>query len=345
MAPVSTTEQASPLRKAAILLITLGEETSAELMQQLSQAEVRQLCEETARVKEISGEQTESVLREFYQLTSGAKNGRSGGLEFTQRMLTRVMGPDNAKKLLAEAANPVAAGFAKMEPLVKADPAQVARSLSTEHPQTIALVVAHLPTDQAASLLTELPASLRGEVVFRMARLDQITPEVVAQIAEAIGEKFGKQAGISREAYGGVRIVADLCNRLDPNISQEVLQNMESVSPETAERIRKVMFVFDDVLKLDDMAMSEINSRVDRKTLVLALKGTSEQLKEHFTKKMSSRAREMLLEDLDALGPVKLRDVDEAQQELINVIRQLEQEGVISSRGAGDSGGKDRYVS
>jgi flagellar motor switch protein FliG len=120
---------------------------------------------------------------------------------------------------------------------------------------------------------------------------------------------------------------------------------MESVSPETAERIRKVMFVFDDVLKLDDMAMSEINSRVDRKTLVLALKGTSEQLKEHFTKKMSSRAREMLLEDLDALGPVKLRDVDEAQQELINVIRQLEQEGVISSRGAGDSGGKDRYVS
>jgi len=346
MATATTPQTTSRIRKAAILLITLGEEASAHLMQQLSHDEVRKLCEETTRVREISGEQTESVLREFYQLTSGAKDQASGGLEFTQRMLSRVMGPESAKKLLAEAANPVAAGFAKMEPLVRSDPSKVARSLNNEHPQTIALIVAHLPPDQAVSLLTELPSDVRVEVVLRMARLDQITPEVVAQIAEAISEKFGKQEGINREVYKGVTIVADLCNRLDPNISQEILQNIDAASPETAERIRKIMFVFEDVLTLDDMAMSELNTRVDRKTLVLALKGTSDQLKEHFTKKMSSRAREMMMEDLEALGPVKLRDVDEAQQEVITVIRQLQQEGVISStRGAADGGVTDGYVS
>lgn len=341
------TQASSALRKAAILLITLGEEASAEMMQQLSHDEVRRLCEETSRVKEISGDQTETVLREFYQLTSEAKEKRNGGMEFTQRMLNRAMGPDAARKLLVEAADPVAAGFAKLEPLVKADAGQVARSLTSEHPQTIALIVAHLPADQAVSLLTELPSELRSEVTLRMARLDQITPEVVAQIAEAIGERFGKSKGIAREAYGGIKIVADLCNRLDPSVSQEILQAMEASSPETAENIRKIMFVFEDVLRLDDMAMGEINGRVDRKTLVLALKGTSDALKEHFTKKMSSRAREMLLEDLDALGPVKIKDVEDAQQEVIATIRQLEQEGVISSRGAAssDGGGNDGYVS
>ncbi len=338
-------QQTTALRKAAILLITLGEEASAELMQQLPQNDVRRLAEETTRVKEISGEQTETVLREFYELTAAAKDRRSGGLDFTQRMLTRAMGPESARKLLAEAADPVVAGFAKLEPLVKSDVAQVARSLRSEHPQTIGLIVSHLPSDQAVSLLTELPSELRTEVAIRMARLDQISPEVVAQIAEAVGEKFGKAESINREAYGGVRIVADLCNRLDPTISQEILENMETSSPETAEKIRKIMFVFEDVLRLDDIAMGEINSRVDRKTLVLALKGTSEQLKEHFTKKMSSRAREMLFEDLEAMGPVKLRDVEAAQQEVIATVRQLEMEGVISSRGAEEGGGGDGYVS
>jgi flagellar motor switch protein FliG len=345
MATASTKPTISSLRKAAILLITLGEESSAELMQQMAQDEVRRICEETARVKEISGDQTEAVLREFYQLTSESKEKRVGGLEFTQRMLSRAMGPETAKKLLAEAANPVAAGFAKLEPLVKADAAQVARTLNSEHPQTIALIIAHLSPDQAVSLLTELPGDLRSEVSLRMARLDQIAPEVVAQIAEAIGERFGRQEGINREAYGGVNIVADLCNRLDPAISEEILKTMESSSPEIAERIRKIMFVFEDVLRLDDMAMAEINSRVDRKTLVMALKGTTEQLKEHFTKKMSSRAREMLFEDLEALGPVKIKDVEDAQQEVIATIRQLDQEGVISTSSAAGEGGSDGYVS
>jgi flagellar motor switch protein FliG len=287
-------------------------------------------------VREISGDQTESVLREFYQLTSEAKDKRSGGLDFTKRLLARAMGPESARKLLAEAADPVAAGFAKLEPFVKSDPAQVARSLNAEHPQTIALIVAHLAPEQAVSLLSQLPPELRGEVALRMAKLEQIAPEIVAQIAESIGERFGKQEGIKSEAYSGVRIVADLCNRLDPNLTQEILEAMESASPETADRIRKVMFVFDDVLRLDEMAMGEISSRVDRKTLVMALKGTSDQLKEHFTKKMSSRAREMLLEDLEALGPVKIKDVEDAQQEVIVTIRQLEQEGVISTKGSGD---------
>ena len=314
-------------------------------MQQMSQDEVKRLCEETARIQEISGEQTETVLREFYQLTNDAKDKRAGGLEFTQRMLSRAMGPDRAKKLLSEAANPVAAGFAKLEPLVKSDAAQVARALNGEHPQTIALIVAHLPAEQAVSLLSELPSELRSEVTLRLARLDQIAPEVVAQIAEAIGERFGRQEGINREAYKGAIIVADLCNRLDPTISEEILQNMEALSPETVEQIRKIMFVFEDVINLDDTAISEINSRLDRKTLVLALKGTSEQLKEHFTKKMSSRAREMLLEDLEAMGPVKIKDVENAQQEVIATIRQLEQEGVISRRAPGEASGDSDYVS
>ncbi|MEO8099760.1 MAG: flagellar motor switch protein FliG [Acidobacteriota bacterium] len=344
MAGALATQTIPTLRKAAILLITLGEEAGAELMQQLSRSEVKRLSEEISHLDEVNGDQIEIVLREFYQRSTDARDATKGGMDFTQRMLNRALGVDSAKKLLAEVAAPAAAAFAMLEPLVKSDAAQVARSLIGEHPQTIALIVSHLPPAQAVSLLLALPVETRIEVALRMAKLEDIDPQVVSQIAQAVGERFGKQEAVNREAYGGIRSVADLCNRLDPSISQEILQGIESSSPETADRVRKVMFVFDDVVKLDDMAMTEINSRVERKTVVLALKGTSDQIKEHFTKKMSSRAREMLLEDLDALGPVKIKDVEEAQQEVIAVIRQLEQEGVISVRASSDSGGGDGYV-
>jgi len=345
MTTASGTHAVSSLRKAAILLVTLGEEASAELMQQLSHSEVKRLADETSRLKDICGDQMEAVLREFYQMTADASGRAKGGPEFTQRILGRVLGVDGAKKLLAEASTSAVAGFAKLEPLVRSDAAQVARSLNSEHPQTIALIISHLPPEQAVSLLLALSPELRGEVALRMAGLDQIAPEVVEQIAEAVGEKFSRQEGINREAYSGVRIVAELCNRLDPAITDEILQSMEAASPETAERVRKTMFVFEDVLRLDDMAMGEVNSRVDRKTLILALKGTSDQIKEYFTKKMSSRAREMFMEDLEALGPVKVKDVEEAQQEVIGTIRQLEQEGVISTRGNSGGGTGDVYVS
>jgi flagellar motor switch protein FliG len=167
-----------------------------------------------------------------------------------------------------------------------------------------------------------------------MASLDQIAPEVVGKVATVISEKLRSVASLNREAYGGVRAVAELCNRLDSDTSKEILDGMDSASPALAESIRNLMFVFDDILGLDDAAMNEITGRVDRKTLVLALKGTNDQIKQHFTKKMSSRAREMLFEDLDALGPVKIKDVEAAQQQVIGTIRQLEQQGVLSLRGA-----------
>ncbi|MEP7353126.1 MAG: flagellar motor switch protein FliG [Acidobacteriota bacterium] len=339
--PATSREIASPVRKAAILMIALGEEASADLMQRLSEAELKCLSEETSRLGFVTEEQTEVVLREFYQMSGNQLPPGRGGPEFMQKLLTRAVGPEVAKKIMRGVGNPPANSFAGLESMVKSDPSQVARFLNDEHPQTIALIISHLPPTQAVSLLQSLPPSLRTDVALRMARLDQISPEVVSRIATAVGERLKGVDSIKREAYGGVRAVAGLFNRLDPDVGKEILDGMDATDSALAESVRSLMFVFDDILKLDDAAMNEITGRVERKSLVLALKGTGEQIKEHFTKKMSSRARQMLMEDLDALGPVKIKEVETAQRQVIDTIRQLEQEGTISLRGSAS----DEYVS
>jgi flagellar motor switch protein FliG len=218
--------------------------------------------------------------------------------------------------------------------LQKADPQQLAKFIHSEHPQMVALILSHLSASQAAALLVSLPAELRADVAVRMASLDQISPEIISKVASIIGQKLKALGEFSRESCGGVRAVSEMFNRLDSSTSKEILDKIDQQDASLAETIRHLMFVFEDLLLIDGNGIKEVLSRVDRKLLTLALKGTSDELKKHFTECMSQRGAEMLAEDMDALGPVKIKEVDAAQQQIIAIVRQLEAEGVISLKGA-----------
>jgi len=321
------------LRKAAVLMIILGDQISAEILRQLDEEEVSALGREVARISSISNDQAESVLEEFYQMSMAHDYVLKGGIDYAKKMLMNAFGPEHAKKLVDRLVKTLGSELASFDTLQKADPQQLAKFIHNEHPQTIALILSHLNASQAAGLLISLPAELRADVALRMANLDQISPEIISKIASIIGQKLKALGEVSRESYGGVRAVSEMFNRLDSGTSKEILESIEQNDPKLVETIRHLMFVFEDLLLLSPDGVKELLTKVDRKILTVALKGTSEQLKTHILQVMSQRGSEMLKEDMDALGPVKIKEVDAAQQQIIAVIRQLEAEGAISMKG------------
>jgi len=224
--------------------------------------------------------------------------------------------------------------------LQRVDPAQLARYVQDEHPQTIALVLSNLSGAQAAGLLRSLPEELRAEVALRMGTLDKISPDVVNRIAAAIAQKSQADGETAKQSCGGVRAVADMLNRIEQSECVRILEVIGDQDPNLVESIRNLMFVFDDLLKIDVNQVRELMNRIDRKILTYALKGTSDRIKQHFMQTMSARAQEMLREEMEALGPVRIREVEAAQQQIIALVRQLESEGVLSLEG----GGSEQYV-
>ncbi len=327
-------ETLTALRKAAMLLIILGEQTSAEMMHQLSEEEVQRVSREVAKVTAISAEQAEKILQEFHQISTAGDYVARGGIDFARKLLLRAFHPEQARRLLDRLQKALGAEATSFDAIQKADPQQLAKFIHSEHPQTIALVLSHLNTPQAAALLISLPAGLRSDVALRMASLDQISPDIILKIAGVIGQKLKALGDFSRESYGGVRAVAEILNRLDSASGREILENIERQDGNVAETIRHLMFVFEDLLLIDQIGMKEILGKIDRKVLTLALKGTSEQLRNHILGCMSQRGGEMLKEDMEALGPVKIKEVEGAQQQIITVVRELESEGVLSLKGA-----------
>lgn len=328
------TEGMPTLRKAAMLLIVLGEQCSADLLQQLSEEDVNKVSREVAKITAISGEQAEQVLNEFHNVATAGDYVARGGIDFARKLLMRAFAPDTAKRLLDRLTKALGSEAASFDAIQKADPQQLAKFIHNEHPQTIALVLSHLSATQAAALLTSLPAGLRADVSQRMASLDQISPEIILKIAGVIGQKLKALGEFSRESYGGVRAVAEVLNRLDSASSREILEHIDQQDANLAQTIRHLMFVFEDLLLIDPLGLKEVLGKVDRKLLTVALKGTSEQLRNHFLGCMSQRGADMLREDMDALGPIKIKEVEAAQQQIIAVVRQLESEGVVSLKGA-----------
>jgi len=322
------------LRKAAMLLIVLGEQTSAELVQQLAEEEINRVSREVAKITAISAEQAESVLEEFHQIATAGDYVARGGIDYARKLLMRAFDPDHAKRLLDRLTKALGADATSFDAIQKADPQQLAKFIHNEHPQTIALVLSHLNFSQAAALLTSLPATLRADVAQRMASLDQISPDIIIKIAAVIGQKLKALGEFSRESYGGVRAVAEMLNRLDSASSREILDHIDQQDTNLAETIRHLMFVFEDLLLIDPLGLKEVLAKVDRKVLTVALKGTSEQLRNHILGCMSQRGADMLREDMEALGPVKIKEVESAQQQIIALVRQLESEGVLSLKGA-----------
>jgi len=334
---ITNVETAAPplpgIRKAAILMVILGDHVSAEILKQLEEDEVEEIGREVARMSSITTEQAETVLEEFYEMTVAHDYVLRGGLEYARKILINTFGPEPAVKMLDRLTKSLGSEQASFDTLQKADPQQLAKFIHHEHPQTVALILSHLNPSQAAGLLVSLPAEIRSDVSLRMANLDQISPEIIAKIAGIIGQKLKALGELSRESYGGVRAVSEMFNRLDSGTSKEILETIEQSDAGLVETIRHLMFVFEDLMLLDQNAIKEVLSRIDRKILTVALKGVSDQLKDHFLGAMSQRGGEMLKEDMDSLGPIKLKEVEAAQQQIITIVRQLESEGVISLKG------------
>ncbi len=320
-------------QKAAVLLVTMGEELSGQILKHLDEDEVALVGKEVARIPSVSAEEAEAILNEYYQMSMAQDYVLKGGLDYARRMLVSAFGPEAGKKILDRLVKLLGHETASFDALQKADPSQLAKFIHSEHPQTIALILSHLGSSQAAGLLFSLPADLRADVALRMANLDQISPEIISKIAIIIGQKLKALGELNRESYGGVRAVAEMFNRLDSGTSKEILDTIESNDANLAETIRHLMFVFEDLLLIDQNGIKEVLGRIDRKILTVALKGTSDQLKNHFLQCMSQRGAEMLREDMDSLGPIKIKEVEAAQQQIIATVRQLEAEGVVSLKG------------
>jgi flagellar motor switch protein FliG len=329
-----STSKITGQQKAAILIVALGDKIGGELMKQLNDEEVKAVSKAIARLDKVTPSQTESVLEEFCQLT-GHSGGR-GGFDYAKRVLAAAFGPEGAKRIAEHLPKTSGKLNKNIESLQKADPNQLSRFIVGEHPQTIALILSHLSAQQAASLLANLPMPLRSDVTLRIAQLDRVSPDVVARVSVVISEKLRTLGEVRMEMHGGPRSVAEILNRMDGAMSDEILSNLTDEQP-LVDAIRHFMFTFDDLLLIDAMAMKEVVAKIDRKLLVVALKGTSDQLKNQFLQCMSQRGAEMLREDMEASGPVRIRDVEGAQQQILEVIRQLESEGVLSLKGGGGS--------
>ena len=316
------------VRKAAILTLLLGETASGELFKHLNEEEIEAIAREVALLGPVPPELASGVLEEFHQMWKAAEYLTKGGVDYAQKLLVNSLGADMARRVLDRVMKTFESAAA-FDGLERADPQQLSKFIQSEHPQTIALILAHLKPGQAAELLHGLPEDLRVDVLTRMANLDEISPDVITRISQVLEQRLKSLGGSAHESFGGVRAVAELLNRIDRSVSQSVLEAIEGQAPDLAVSIRNLMFVFDDLLHVEDSGLREIIQRADKKALTIALKGTSEEIRERFFQNMSKRAADMIREEMDLLGAIRLRDVEKNQQEIVAIARKLEEEGLL----------------
>ncbi|MGA2387828.1 MAG: flagellar motor switch protein FliG [Candidatus Sulfotelmatobacter sp.] len=327
-------------RKAAILVAVMGEEAASAVYRSLSEKEVQIVTKELAELGRVPAEIAHGVLEEYSQFANNQDSLAAGGLEFASRLLVKTYGADNASKLLQKIIQLQELSAGQLDLLQKADPQQLAKFLENEHPQTIALILAHLDGKQASALLMKFPEPVRAESVMRLSQLRQFSPEIAEKVSDVLNRKLLSLGEQSRKNYAGFKSVADVMNHLEPAAAKALLESIEQNDPKTAINIRNLMFTFEDLLGVADVAVREWLGSMDKKTLAVALKGASADLKDHVFRAMSSRAVEMLKEDMEALGPVRGKDVAQAQQEAVILLRKLEAEGKVTLKAEGD----DEYV-
>ncbi|HYH00148.1 MAG TPA: flagellar motor switch protein FliG [Terriglobales bacterium] len=332
--------QMTGMRKAAVLLVVLGEDAASNIFRNLSEEEVQRITQEIAEVDYVPPELAADVLEEYQKLTLTQEYLAQGGREYATKLLVKAFGEDGAKKLLEQVSLAQEMSASKLDSLQKADPQQLAKFLEGEHPQTIALILAHLESKQASALLMRLPEQARAESVKRLAQLRQFSPEMAQKVSVVLHKRLQTLGEQSRRAYAGFKGVADLLNRLDPVAGKAILEMIENDDPTLALNIRNLMFTFDDLLGVPEAGIRELLAHLDKKTLAMALKGAPEDLRSHMYKCMSSRAVEMLKEDMEVLGPVRSREVAKAQQEAVAIARKLESEGKLTLK----SEAEDEYL-
>ncbi|MBD3393522.1 MAG: flagellar motor switch protein FliG [Chitinivibrionales bacterium] len=320
-------------KKAAIVMVALGTAASSEIFKNLDEHEVERLTTEIARLDNVSSEVREAVLEEFHNLALAQQFISQGGLDYAREILESALGPRKAKEILDKVQQSIrTTGFNLLE---NVDPKQLVNFIQKEHPQTIALLLAHMEPANAAPIISALPQELQVDVATRIATMESISPETLDQVEEVLVGQVKSLFGGDVSEIGGVKAVAEMLNSVDRGAEKNILGNLERENPELATEIKNLMFVFEDVLLLDDRSMQRVLKEVDTKELSMALKGASEELQEKFFRNMSSRAAEMIKEEMEYMGPIRLKDVEEVQQRVVDVIRRLEEDGeiIISGRG------------
>ena len=332
-----STSTMSGVRKAAILMVRMGKEHSSRILAGLRESEVEELSAEIARLGKLEPEMANDVLDEFYAMAT-TKHAGIGGLAYARELLEASLGAERANLILDR----LEASMTDMpfNFLSHADPRQVLSYVQYEHPQTIALVLAHVPSALASSILSGLPTEVQSDVAHRIAVMDRTSPEVIRQVEVALERKLSTVLQPSElSTVGGLQPLVDIINRADRTTERLILEALEARNPEIAEEIRRRMFMFEDIVHLDDRSVQLVLRQVESADLATALKGVSDEVRDKVTRNLSERGRENLLEEIDLMGPVKVKMVEEAQTKVVAVIRSLEDSGQIEvQRGAPEEG-------
>lgn len=323
-------------KKAAILLISLGQETAANIFKKLKEEELEVITLEIANQKKVTPEQKQLVISEFYQMCKAKEYISEGGLDYARTVLEKAVGLESALSVINKLTSSLQ--IRPFDCVRNTDPSQLLNLIQNEHPQTIALVLAYLRPEQAAAILSALPNDVQYDVARRIATMDRTSPDIIRDVEKVLERKISSSLGNQDFTIaGGVEAIVELLNRSDRTTERSIIENLESQDPELAEEIRKLMFVFEDITLLDDRSLQMVLREVENKDLSLALKGVPNAVANKIFKNMSKRAADMLREEIEFMGPVRIRDVEEAQQKIVNIIRKLEDSGeIIVSRGKGD---------
>ena len=321
--------------KAAVLLIALGPEKSASIFKHLKEDEIEALTLEIANTRSVSPKMKEEVIDEFYQVCLAQQYIAEGGIGYAKDLLEKALGAEKAMDVI----NRLTASLQvrPFEFIRKTDPSQLLNFIQEEHPQTIALILSYLPSSQAATIVSSLPPEKQPDVAKRIAIMDRTSPDVIKEVEKVLERKLSSLVNQDYTIIGGVDSIVEILNTVDRGTEKHIMETLEIDEPELADEIRKKMFVFEDILSLDDRAIQRVLRDVDNNDLAIALKGTTEDVQNVIFKNMSSRLAAMLQEDMEFMGPVRMKDVEEAQQKIVNIIRKLEDAGeIVISRGGGD---------
>jgi flagellar motor switch protein FliG len=323
------TARLSGARKAAVLLMAVGEDLAKEILRSLPEADVERLTGELADVGGISPEISAAVVEEFWELLETQSFIVHGGIDYASRLLADTFGKQRAEDLMMQIRRTQEAEQGNLAKLQRTDPQQLGKLLDAEHPQTIALVLAHLDPKRASLVLSSLSEEHRVVSIQRLAEMRQFSPEMAQKVAQILHRRLENVGDTQRKSYSGFKAVADLMNRLNAEDSKRILETIEEAQPELALGIRNLMFTFEDLVTVLPATIREIVSGVEKKQLAMAMRGAKDDLRAAIFKSMSSRAGEMLKEDMEVLGPVRSREVAQAQQEILNLARRLEAEGKV----------------
>ena len=323
------------VEKAATLLITLGPEKSAKIFKHLKEEEIEQLTLEIANTSSVSPQTKEKVLSEFYEICLAQQYIAEGGIGYAKELLEKALGEEKAKDVIGKLT--ASLQVRPFEFIRKTDPSQLLNFIQDEHPQTIALILSYLPASQASMVVSSLPPEKQADVARRIAQMDRTSPDVIKQVEKVLERKLSSLVNQDYTIVGGVDAIVSILNSVDRGTEKHIMETLEVEEPELADEIRKKMFVFEDILSLDDRAIQRVLRDVDNSDLALALKGATEEVQNVILNNLSKRLAVMIKEDMEYIGPVRMKDVEEAQQKIVNIIRKLEDSAeIVIARGGGD---------